>query len=148
MAALLDVNVLIALFDPDHPRSDAVADWLTANAAAGWASCAITENGFARIVSQPGYANPMTVRRALGLLAAACADQAHEFWPCDISITDDARLNPGRLLRSGELTDIYLLALAVAHGGRLVTFDRRIALEAVPGATPDHLLVLGSPEGA
>jgi predicted nucleic acid-binding protein len=40
------------------------------------------------------------------------------------------------------LTDLYLLALAVHHGGRLVTFDRHIALGAVAGARPEHLVQL------
>mgnify|MGYP006198871517 CR=1 FL=1 len=41
-----------------------------------------------------------------------------------------------------QLTDLYLLALAVAHQGRFVTFDQRIPLSAVHGALPQHLVVL------
>jgi predicted nucleic acid-binding protein len=40
------------------------------------------------------------------------------------------------------LTDVYLLALAVRHGGRLVTFDNGIPLAAVRKATTQKLLVL------
>lgn len=40
------------------------------------------------------------------------------------------------------LTDIYLLSLARARGGRLVTFDRSIPLGAVKGATDRHLVVV------
>jgi hypothetical protein len=36
-------------------------------------------------------------------------------------------------LEAGQLTDTYLLALAVHHGGRLVSFDRRLSCEAVAG---------------
>ena len=42
----------------------------------------------------------------------------------------------------GQLTDVYLLALAVAHDARLVTLDRRIPISAVPAATEDHLAVI------
>ena len=41
-----------------------------------------------------------------------------------------------------QLTDLYLLALAVHRGGRLVTFDQRIAISAVPMAGAQHLVVL------
>jgi len=41
-----------------------------------------------------------------------------------------------------QVTDAYLLALAVAHDGRLVTFDQGLALATVRDAAPDHLLVL------
>jgi hypothetical protein len=41
------------------------------------------------------------------------------------------------------LLDInVLLALAVEHRGRLVTFDHSIPLSAAPGATPEHLVVV------
>ncbi len=38
--------------------------------------------------------------------------------------------------------DDDLLALAVAHGGRLVRFDRAIPTAAVHGVTTAHLVVL------
>jgi predicted nucleic acid-binding protein len=47
-----------------------------------------------------------------------------------------------RILGPKQLTDIYLLALAVKHGGRLVTFDRAIPITAVRGAKADHVVVL------
>lgn len=45
-------------------------------------------------------------------------------------------------MRRALLDVDVLLALAVAHGGRFVTFDARVALGAVVGATEDHLTVL------
>ena len=42
-----------------------------------------------------------------------------------------------------QVTDVYLLGLAVAHGGTLATFDRSIPLGAVSGARPSHLTVIG-----
>lgn len=36
MRALLDVNVLIALFDSDHLHHAHAMDWLTHNKADGW----------------------------------------------------------------------------------------------------------------
>jgi hypothetical protein len=41
-----------------------------------------------------------------------------------------------------QITDLYLLALAVCHGGCLVSFDQGIALSSVRDTTPKHLLML------
>jgi hypothetical protein len=37
------------------------------------------------------------------------------------------------MLASGQVTDSYLLALAVAHGGQLASLDRRLSVTAVHG---------------
>ena len=59
MRALLDVNVLIALLDEDHVHHGRARAWLVDRHAAGWASCPLTQNGCIRIMSQPGYPNPL-----------------------------------------------------------------------------------------
>lgn len=41
-----------------------------------------------------------------------------------------------------QLTDAYLLGLAVKHGGRLATFDRAIPVRAVVGAGAGSLVVI------
>jgi len=41
-----------------------------------------------------------------------------------------------------QLTDVYLLAVAVSRGGRLVTLDRAVPLDAVSRATAGNLIVL------
>lgn len=142
MRSLLDVNVLLALVDADHVDHDRAHAWLDTAITRGWASCPITQNGFVRVISQPRYPSPVTPVVAARLLADACATTHHEFWPCDISVLDPGRVRRDRLLGPRQVTDSYLLALAVAHGGRLVTFDRGLSPAAVPGATPDHLEVL------
>lgn len=142
MRALLDVNVLVALLDADHADHRRARAWLEAEIAAGWASCAITENGFVRVVSQPRYPSPVPVATAIDRLARAALGAHHAFWPCDASLLD-ARAIDRRLLHGPrQVTDAYLLALAVAHGGRLVTFDGAIPLAAVEGASAAHLVLL------
>ena len=47
-----------------------------------------------------------------------------------------------QLTSSGQLTDTYLLALAVFHRGVFVTFDRRVVATAVSGGT-GALKILG-----
>ncbi len=138
--ALLDVNVLLALLDSDHVDHRRAQQWLDDGIGAGWASCAVTENGFVRILSQPRYPSPVPPAQGLALLRRARDAGDHAFWPCDVSVLDAVR--PDRLLGARQVTDAYLLALAVAHSGRLVTFDRSVPLTAVHGATGDHLTVL------
>jgi uncharacterized protein len=140
--ALLDVNVLLALLDADHVDHLRARGWLEAEINGGWASCAITQNGFVRIVSQPRYPSPIAATRAMDLLDHACATGHHRFWPCDVSVLDAAAVDRGRVHGPRQVTDTYLLALAVQHGGRFVTFERSIARSAVPRATTDHLVVL------
>ena len=140
--ALLDVNVLLALLDSDHVDHERAGEWLDAELDTGWASCPITENGFVRIISQTRYPSPVTPAHAVELLSAARETQHHAFWPCDVSLLDPQVVDRSRLHGSRQVTDAYLLALAVAHDGRFVTFDRSLSLTTVHGATEEHLTVL------
>ncbi|MDP1607263.1 MAG: VapC toxin family PIN domain ribonuclease [Rhodocyclaceae bacterium] len=141
MRSLLDVNVLIALIDPDHVSHAAATRWWLQHREAGWASCPLTQNGCVRIISQPGYPNSCAVITVVELLMKLCADPCHEFWPDDASLLDSGRFSHARVHGHRQITDLYLLGLAVGHGGRLVTFDDKIPLSAVHGAKRQHLLV-------
>jgi toxin-antitoxin system PIN domain toxin len=140
--ALLDINVLLALLDRDHVDHTRASDWLDDEIDAGWASCAVTENGFVRIISQPRYPSPVSPAEAIELLARASHDERHDFWPCDVSLLDPKSVDSSSVHGPRQVTDAYLLALARAHDGRFITFDRSVSLATVPGATDDHLTVL------
>jgi toxin-antitoxin system PIN domain toxin len=140
--ALLDVNVLLALFDRDHPHHPVAVSWWTEEQGEGWASCPLTQNGFVRIVSAPSYRRPLPIEEAVRLLRAQVLKPGHVFWPDDISLSDPMLFDQGRLLGSNQITDAYLLALAVKNGGRLASFDRSITLGAVRGAEPKHFVVI------
>ena len=142
MRALLDVNVLIALHDSDHVHHAIASAWLQAHIGHGWASCPLTQNGCLRIMSHPAYPHAPPLPAILDRLAAATATDLHEFWADDVSLLDDRLVDPARILGPRQITDLYLLALAVKHGGRLVTFDAAISLQAVRGATARHLVQL------
>jgi uncharacterized protein len=142
MRALLDINVLLALLDSDHVDHRRAHDWLDQEIGTGWASCAITENGFVRIISQPRYPSPILPTNAIELLSRACRNAHHEFWPCEVSLLDAGIVDRSRLHGPRQVTDAYLLALATARNGRFVTFDRSVSLSAVHGATKEHLTVL------
>jgi toxin-antitoxin system PIN domain toxin len=142
MRALLDVNMLLALLDSDHVDHERARAWITEEIEQGWASCAITQNGFVRVISQPRYPSPVSPSQAIDMLARATRTRYHEFWPCTVSILDVNAVDRSRLHTSKQLTDAYLLALAAENGGRFVTFDQSIALDAVPGARQQHLATL------
>jgi uncharacterized protein len=142
MRVLFDVNALLAILDDEHVHNRVVHEWWAANRAAGWATCPLTENGFARIISQAGYKNPVTTTFAIDLLAEQMAADDHAFWPDDISLCDHTLFDPNAILGPNQITDVYLLALAVKNGGRLATLDRSVPLRAVRGAEPKHLAML------
>ncbi|MEJ0007128.1 MAG: TA system VapC family ribonuclease toxin [Steroidobacteraceae bacterium] len=142
MRALFDVNVLIALLDSDHVGHPAATDWFRAQLRHGWASCPITENGTARIMASAGYPNPQPVAAVLQRLGAAKATDYHRFWPDDVSLTNVQIFNHTELLGPKQITDRYLLALAVKNNGRFVTFDQGIRPTAAVGATMAHLVQL------
>jgi toxin-antitoxin system PIN domain toxin len=130
---LLDVNALIALFDPVHVHNKAMSAWFEANSEQGWATCPITENGFIRIVSQPRYATgPYHVS---DLIAALATQQrispAHHFWTDALSLTDDSLFDSTKIAGSKQVTDAYLLGLAAKHNARLVSFDRNLPWQAI-----------------
>jgi len=142
MRALFDVNVLIALLDAGHVHHRRASEWLAGHLEQGWASCPITQNGCVRIMSQPGYPSALPMVEVAARLGEAAADASHEFWPDTISLLDGARFDWQRLLGLRQVTDAYLLALAVERNGRFVTFDQRIALDAATGAKRRHCVVL------
>lgn len=142
MRALLDVNVLIALLDSSHIHHNLVTRWLAENIEAGWASCPITQNGCIRIFSQPGYPNTVPATQIAERLAEAARHPSHKFWPDSISLLQPDTLIWNKVLSSRQVTDVYLLALAVKQGGRFVTLDRGIPLVAAAGALPKHLVTL------
>ena len=95
-----------------------------------------------RIVSRPRYPSPVAPAEAVDVLGRACASPHHEFWPCEVSLVDEQVIDRTRVHGPRQVTDAYLLALAVGRGGRFDTFDQSVVLSAVSGATPTHLTVL------
>jgi uncharacterized protein len=144
MRALLDVNVVIALFDPDHVFHDRAHDWWATQAKAGWSSCPIVENGVVRIMSHPSYSQKMrfTPGDLIFRLRTFAAHTNHEFWPDGISLRDERTFISGHIHGSKHLTDIYLLALARKNGGKLATFDKGIPISAVSAAELQHVCVI------
>lgn len=134
MTFLLDVNVLIALIDPTHVSHDVAHRWFGQGGGDSWASCPITENGVMRIVAHPKYPNtPGAPAVVAGIIGRLRQRAGHVFWPDDISLLDPRHFDTDKLLAHKQLTDSYLVALALAHGGKLASLDRRLSVTAVHG---------------
>ncbi len=143
MTALLDVNVLIALFDPHHIHYETAHAWFGDPSRGPWATCPLTENGFVRIVANPNYpGRRTTVADAAERLRIFCDTDGHVFWQDSLSLRERQYVLTGAIRGYRQTTDIYLLALATKNGGVLVTFDHSIPAAAVPGTAPGCMVVL------
>jgi toxin-antitoxin system PIN domain toxin len=140
--ALFDVNVLIALLDADHIHHLRASAWLAKHIGAGWASCALTQPGCVRIMSQPGYPSPLPTAQVAARLREATSTRHHVFVPSGPSLLDPAVFDTTQLLGHRQVTDAWLLGLAAAQGLRVVSFDGAMPLRAVRGATPANLVVI------
>ena len=140
---LLDVNVWIALLDDAHIHN-ATAHQLIAQAGLKIASCAMVENGVLRVLNLPGYSK----YAAPGFIAVRdklreiYAQIDCEHWDLGLSLIRSESINWTRVMGHNQITDAYLLALAIAQNGALATLDHRIALSAVHGAQQRHLVLL------
>jgi uncharacterized protein len=129
---LLDINVLVALFDAAHVHHEPAHKWFAAVGQASWATCPLTENGLIRVVSNPAYKSiSATPTEAAARLRTFCSQAGHSFWSDVISITDTALFDLSQLRGHQQITDAYLAGLAAHYGGKLATFDANIPVGSV-----------------
>jgi toxin-antitoxin system PIN domain toxin len=145
MTHLYDVNFLIALLDRYHAHYEIAHRWLGASPEPlPWATCPLTENAFVRITGRPSYPNGFgSAAAAIECLRENCSQSNHTFWPDDISLLDPKIWAEPDRVSPTHLTDLYLLALAVKNGGKLVSFDRTIPAQLIRGGK-EGLLILPS----
>jgi uncharacterized protein len=132
---LLDANILIALAWPAHSSHDVVKKWFAGHGGKGWASCPFTQSAFVRIISNPSFSrDALSATEALQLLQDNVARPAHQFWPADLPVSDALQGTASGLTGHQQITDAYLVALAMKHKGKLATLDRGILKFAPAGA--------------
>jgi len=137
-AFLLDVNVLIATAWPTHVAHQKVQQWIGHHAKKGWATCPFTETAFVRILSNPAFSpNAVTPADALALLRANLRHPAHRFWEDDASFIQAAEPFSDRLVGHQQVSDAYLLGLAIHREGKLATLDRGV-LTLLQEKSPDR----------
>jgi toxin-antitoxin system PIN domain toxin len=138
---LLDINLILALTDPMHVHHETSHQWFAENGQLAWATCPLTENGFIRIASHPKYPNrPGDVSVVFSILRQLCEATGHHFWPEDLSILEI--LEADAIITHAQITDVYLLGLAVRNKGKLATLDQRIPVDAVRGGRQALELVI------
>lgn len=121
---LLDANALIALGWPTHEHHLRVQSWFKDHARHGWATTPFTQAAFVRVVSQPAFSgNLIGPREAAEMLTRNVTHRHHSFLPHDMQIGEVAGLCTGGLVGHRQVTDAYLLALAIKCKCKLVTFD-------------------------
>lgn len=94
-------------------------------------------------MSHPNYdrMHRFSVKAVIGQLRDFTKNTDHLFWADEISLLDESLFDPSRIHGPKQLTDLYLVALATRHNGRLVTFDQAIPLSAVKIAKAKNLYV-------
>ena len=143
MAYLWDVNVLIARTDVRHEHHERMLLWVARHAGSAFVTCPITENGFLRIYGHPAYpGGPGSPSEALVELRHIRALPNHEFVADSLSLGDTSLVPDLGETTPRQLTDVYLLALAVRHGLEFVTFGENVAAAHVVGGS-DALHVVG-----
>jgi uncharacterized protein len=126
VVGLLDVNVLVALLVPEHEHHALALNWFSSAAAQGWATCTVTELGVIRVCAQLHGGTWPPEATADRLLMLIVSNQGYVWWPGTVS---PAVLPEVRSAGTAKhVTDRYLLGLARRNGGRLVTFDRALAI--------------------
>lgn len=127
IGCLLDVNVLVAMAWPTHSAHEKVQEWLARHARDGWATCPLTQTSFVSILSNPAFSpNALTPRDALTLLQANVRHATHQFWTDDLSLIEALEPLTQRLAGHQQVTDAYLLGLAIKKKGKLATMDRAV----------------------
>jgi uncharacterized protein len=135
---LLDVNVLVAILDEDHVHHEAATRWFD-TPGLRWAICPFTEAGLLRYMTRPKTGD-MSMEEAAAMLAQLKQEPGYHYQ----SIFADWFTLSGpffkRLFGHNQVTDSYLLGLAIQDGLVLATFDR--AMLHLAGEHCGHVLIL------
>jgi toxin-antitoxin system PIN domain toxin len=124
MSHLLDANALIALAWPSHEHHDSMIEWFRHNAPTGWATNALTQGAFVRIVSQPAFAGrSIPMADVAALLLRNTAHAKHRYSRLDFEFAEVLRTCTGGILGHRQITDAWLLTSAIRSKLKLLTFD-------------------------
>ena len=143
MTYLLDVNLLIALSWPPHKKHERAQAWFGKHASEGWATCPFTEAAFVRILSNPAFsADAVAPREATKLLSSNVKHPHHRFWADDVAFVDAVEPFTRSLVGHQQVTDAYLLGLAIHKKGALATMDHSIQALLSKGSKRNDVLML------
>ncbi|MDR0483328.1 MAG: VapC toxin family PIN domain ribonuclease [Cellulomonadaceae bacterium] len=129
---LPDVNVLVAAHLTTHVHHKVALGWL--RSMQSFATCATTEMGMVRILSNPVVNPGATTGSVLAALARVRAQRAHVFWD-DASSLGAPLINLAPMRGPRQVTDFHLANLAAHHHGQLATLDGGIEAALAPEDT-------------
>ena len=140
---LLDVNVLIAMAWPTHRNHEKVLEWLARHAREGWANVPIDPDELCAHSLESGFFTKRTHPDGCALtpLQANLAHPAHRFWADEVSLIDSLQPFVQKLGGHQQVTDAYLLGLAIHKKGKLVTMDRAVRT-LLPNRSPERDFVI------
>jgi uncharacterized protein len=122
---LLDLNVLIALTDPEHQHHRKAQDWFTSSGKESWGLCPLTEAGFVRVTANPAFRpGSRSLEQSIAILQVLKGLPGYSYWEIDESWVTVTAQFAARILGHQQVTDAYLLGLAIKKDLVLVTFDR------------------------
>ena len=137
---LLDTNVLIALTDEDHEHHEIVTAWFTGDGSKDWGICPFTEAGFLRLMSNPRVGGH-SLAEAAAVLSSLASLRGYRFWHVTESWATLTAPFSSRLFGHQQVTDAYLLGLAMKEEGVLVTLDAGVQYLAGSGYERNVLLL-------
>ena len=122
MTLLLDANVLIALVNQQHVHHWRARTWF-AKTKRSFATCPITQGALVRHYFRE--AKRPSASEAAMLIQRVEEVEGHNFWPDTVSYT---KVDYTEVIGHRQITDAYLVTLARAHEGKLVTINHGICL--------------------
>ena len=137
---LLDVNLLVALMTQAHVHHGLVKEWFYASSGLQWALCAFTEAGFLRNATAP-RSGQITMSEATTILKQLAQHPGYRYLPITADWQTLCRPFFKRLYGTKQVTDAYLLGLAVREKLVLVTIDKGI-LHLAGNEYGKHVLLL------
>lgn len=117
-------------------------DWLENSGTQIPATCPLCTNGALRVMSSIERGTPVSALAEIlrGLLKILRAEEL-SFQP---ELFNESLFELIHIRGHNQITDALLLAIAVHHNAKLVTFDRNIPWRAVKSATPQHIHLLSA----
>jgi len=140
---LLDVNVLVALLWPAHEANQLALRWFHRVGRKSWATCGMTQAGFVRVVSNPAFTrDALSPQQAMELLETNAGHPAHRFWKDENGFLSLAAPFADRITGHRQVTDAFLLGLALRNNGKVATLDRGMRSLLPPGMPDPPLEIL------
>jgi toxin-antitoxin system PIN domain toxin len=130
---LLDLNVLIALTEPRHDDFQKAQEWFESAGKDNWGVCPLTELGYVRLTTNPSFRpGPRSREKATSILKGLADHPGYRYWPMTEGWDTVTAPFAKRIFGHQQVTDAYLLGMAIKEGGVLVTFDRGLKYLAEP----------------